>query len=354
MFLAFLGLVAALCVAGYFLRFPLTRVLVTRLVTENLNANLFNSVQDGLHVALCGAGSPLPDPKRVGPCVAVMAGTQLFIVDAGSGSSLNLRNMGMSPGDIDGILLTHFHSDHIDGLGEMLLQRWAAGGHVRPTPVYGPPGVEQVVAGFNQAYAQDSFYRVAHHGEQAMPLSGRGATAEGFRTPGAGVGVMVLEQGDLRVTAFTVDHKPVSPAVGYRFDYKDRSLVVSGDTSKSVNLEEFAAGVDLLVHEALSPSLLLLLNQAARDADRSNLAKITADIPTYHASPVEVAEVARDAGVQALLYYHIIPPLIVPTMEQMFLKGVSEIYGGFVVVGRDGTLVSLPTGLTVVDWKELL
>jgi ribonuclease Z len=173
--------------------------------------------------------------------------------------------MGMSPGDIDGILLTHFHSDHIDGLGEMLLQRWATGGHVRPTPVYGSTGVEQVVAGFNQAYAQDSFYRVAHHGEQTMPLSGRGATAEGFMTSGVDASVVVLEQGDLRVTAFTVDHQPVSLAVGYRFDYKDRSLVVSGDTSKSVNLEEFAAGVDLLVHEALSPSLLLLLNQAARE-----------------------------------------------------------------------------------------
>ena len=68
---------------------------------------------------------------------------------------------------------------------------------------------------------------------------------------------------------------------------------------------------------------------------------------------MEVAEVAGDASVQALLYHHIIPPLIVPTMEEMFLEGVSGIYGGFVVVGRDGTLVSLPAGLTVVDWKKL-
>ena len=92
-------------------------------------------------------------------------------------------------------------------------------------------------------------------------------------------------------------------------------MVVRGDTSKSLNLEEFSAGGDLLVHEASPPSLLLLLNQAARDAGRSNLEKTTADIPSCYASPVEVAEVARDAGVQALLYHQIIPPLIVPTME---------------------------------------
>lgn len=73
--LVFLGLVTVLYVSGYFWRFPLARGVVTRLVTEKLSANLFNSVPDGLHVALCGAGSPLPDPKRVGPCVEVIAGT---------------------------------------------------------------------------------------------------------------------------------------------------------------------------------------------------------------------------------------------------------------------------------------
>ena len=67
--------------------------------------------------------------------------------------------------------------------------------------------------------------------------------------------VVVLEQDGLRITAFRVDHAPVSPAVGYRFDWRGRSVVVSGDTRKSASLVANARGADLLVHEALQPAL---------------------------------------------------------------------------------------------------
>ena len=115
----------------------------------------------------------------------------------------------------------------------------------------------------------------------------------------------------------------------------------------------FAQGVDLLVHEALDPSLVLLLNRVYREAGRRNLSRITADIPAYHTSPIEAAEIARDAGVQALLFYHIIPPLLLPTMHEIFLEGVEEIFNGVVAVGQDGTLMSLPTGSVEVNQVEL-
>ena len=186
-----------------------------------------------------------------------------------------------------------------------------------------------------------------------MPLSGRGAKAQGFEIPAQGDGITVIDKQGLTITAFKVDHAPVTAAVGYRFDYKGRSLLISGDTAKSSNLTAFAQGVDLLVHEALDSSLVLLLNRVYREAGRRNLSRITADIPEYHTSPIEAAEIARDAGVQALLFYHIIPPLLLPTMHEIFLEGVEEIFNGVVVVGQDGTLMSLPTGSVEVNQVEL-
>ncbi len=134
----------------------------------------FNTLPDGLHAFLCGAGSPLPDPKRSGPCTAIVAGNQLFIIDAGSGSPRNLGPNGFPPGQINAVLLTHNHSDHIDSLGELNLLSWAQGQRKAPLKVYGPKGVERVVEGFNMAYKEDGGYRIEHHGEETIPPSGYG------------------------------------------------------------------------------------------------------------------------------------------------------------------------------------
>lgn len=158
----------------------------------------------------------------------------------------------------------------------------------------------------------------------------------------------------MKVTAFRVDHTPVDPAVGYRFDYGERSLVLSGDTIKSENLQRFAEGVDLLVHEALAPHLVAVLTRGAEAAGRKNIAKITRDILTYHASPVDAAEVARDAGVGFLLYYHIVPPLPLAPLENAFLEGVDAVYDGPLAVGRDGTTVHLPVSSDAIDVEQRL
>jgi ribonuclease Z len=227
--------------------------------------------------------------------------------------------------------------------------RWTGAANETPLPVYGPSGVEEVVAGFVRAYEQDTRYRVAHHGPETVPPSGAGMTAHAFPEPAPGEAPVVYEADGLRVTAFAVDHEPVSPAVGYRFEYGGRSALVSGDTSKSANLEAQAEGVDLLVHEALSARLVARMNAAAQTAGRANMAKITSDIPDYHATPVEAAEVAAVAGAGHLLYYHVVPPLILPGLDQVFLDGVDDAYGGGVTLGQDGTLISLPKGSDAIE-----
>lgn len=323
--------------------------LMERALARNLGADPLAGLPDGLHLLLCGAGGPLPDPLRSGPCAAVIAGRTLVVVDAGTGGARNLQRLGFAPGLAEAVFLTHFHSDHIDGLGELALLRWTGAAREAPLPVHGPAGVEEVVEGFARAYRQDAAYRVAHHGPGVVPPSGAGMTARPFPAPAPGEAPAVFESNGLRVTAFAVEHEPVRPAVGYRFDYGGRSLVISGDTKKSASVAAQARGVDLLVHEALAPQLVARMNAAATAAGRANLAKITADIPDYHTTPVEAALIAQQAGVRHLLFNHVVPPLPLPGLDVVFLEGVSAAFAGDFTLGRDGTWVSLPAGSDAVE-----
>ena len=319
----------------------------------NLNTDLRDELDDGLHVLLCGAGGPLPDPNRGGPCVAVIAGRQIVLVDAGSGAARSLPRYRIGPPRVERVLLTHFHSDHIDGLGELATLRWAGGSHRSPLPVHGATGVSRVTAGFNEAYALDARYRVAHHGEETTPSSGAGVVAYAFEAPPPGKGRVIHDREGLTITAFSVEHDPVVPAVGYRFDYGGRSAVVSGDTLKSASLTALAQGVDLLVHEALAAHMVAVMNEVATEQGRVGMAKITSDIPDYHATPVQAAEVAEAAGAKHLLFHHVVPPLPLSVLEGWWLEGVGDAYAGPVTLGRDGILVSLPANSDVIEVDEL-
>jgi len=329
-------------------------IIVERVMTANFSANLLSNIPDGLHVVLCGAGSPMPDPKRSGPCTAIIAGDQVYIIDSGSGSSINMNLARIPQGAINAVLLTHFHSDHIDGLGEILLQRWiAASGDAsrEPTPVYGPPGVETVVEGFNLAYSHDHAYRIEHHGADIIVPSGKGGIAIPFDLPVKGELKTLFEKNGVKVSAILVDHEPVHPAVGYRFDYKNRSIVISGDTKKSANLQALSQGVDVLVHEGLNFDMVNIMKKASEASKLPRMAKIAYDILDYHTSPVEAAEVARDADVGHLLFTHIVPPLPFKPLEEVWLKGVDSVYKKGVTLGKDGTMITLEANSDEIEVK---
>lgn len=332
--------ITVVLIGAYVFRGEIALALMQRVLERSMAADALAELPDGLHVGLCGAGAPMPSADRSGPCVAVVAGKRLIVIDAGTGGIRTLARMGMPVGKIERVLLTHYHSDHIDGLGEMLLQRWVNGAAEAPLPVHGPEGIERVVAGFNEAYALDQNYRVAHHGEDVVPPTGFGGTAMPFSL--ADGEAVVLDDGGLKITAFAVEHAPVEPSVGYRITYKGRTAVISGDTKASRAVEAQAAGADLLVHEALSPKLVGMIGEAAAKAGRKNLAKIMADILDYHTTPEEAAEIAARSKAKRLLLYHIVPPLPLSALEGPFLGRAREIYTGPLTVGRDGDFVSMP------------
>lgn len=334
---------------------PIGLMLVRRLVDQGMANQLVESLPDGLHAGLCGSGSPMPDRTRSGPCVMVIAGQRVFLVDVGDGGPRTLALMGVQPARVDGVLITHFHSDHIGGLGELMLQRWATGSHTDQTPVYGPQGVESVVEGFNLAYGLDKGYRIAHHGEATVPPSGAGGIAHPFSiVPGSDQSVTVLTDGELTITAIPVNHAPIFPAVGYRFDYKGRSLVISGDTAASPVLAKAAAGADVLFHEGLQVTMVAEMHQAAERNHRAPMAKITQDIPSYHTTPEQAAGIAAQAGVKQLVFYHMIPPLPVSYLNGAFLGDAHRAYAGPITVSRDGLLISLPARSDLITQRDLL
>jgi ribonuclease Z len=152
---ALIVLAAAAGGIGYFLRGEVGEAMYARAVSQNVGRNAVEALPGGLHVALCGTGSPLPDPVRMGPCTAVIAGKRLFIVDIGSGAARNFGPMGLPTGSIEAVLLTHFHSDHIDGLGELMMLRrawmpwWRASMRPMPSteiiasPITGPTSIRR-------------------------------------------------------------------------------------------------------------------------------------------------------------------------------------------------------------------
>lgn len=327
-------------------------VIFQRAAQEAPGRDLMIGLEDGLHLGLCGTGSPMPNPRRAGPCNVVVAGRQVFVVDMGENGNRNLNLMGINAADVDGLLLTHFHSDHIDGIGPLMLFHWTRGSSAAPLPIHGPAGVEKVVAGFNAAYALDNAYRVAHHGEAVVPRSGGGATARPFAMTG-NIAV-VLQDGGLTVTAFTVDHDPISPAVGYRFDYKGRAVCISGDTAKSANLIAACRGVDVIVHDALQPRMVKDIEAAFAAEGNASTAKIFADIQDYHASPEQAAESAQAAGARMLVLSHLVPPLPLAYLYPAFLGDAHARFDGPIVVGEDGMLFSLPPQSDAIERRSLL
>lgn len=324
-----------------------------RAVDQNAGIDQSAALGDGLHAYMCGTGSPMPDADRAGPCIAVLAGTQAFVFDSGSGSIRKLQRMGFAMERIEGLFLTHLHSDHIDGLGELMLQAWIAGGRSQPLPIYGPPGTDQVVDGFNQAYQIDSGYRQAHHGPVIANPAGYGGEAIESPLPEAAISQVAYNQAGVKITVFRVDHAPISPAFGYRVDYKGRAIVISGDTVYSADLVRTAKGADVLFHDALSMEMVAALGKKLGTRGRANQAQIMSDIQNYHASPADAARAAKAAGVQALVLYHLVPPLPVTLVEPMFLGDAPRQFSGTLKIAQDGMIVSLPAASKAINFKQV-
>jgi ribonuclease Z len=246
----------------------------------------------------------------------VSLGTERFLIDAGTGVGLQMARHGVRALDWPPVLLTHSHSDHTIDLGHLLITRWIAGAST-PFEVWGPAGTKRQME-LLLAYLDWDIRIRCHHSHDRQPPEVRVTEFQEGQ---------ILDVGGVRVSAFEVDHAPVKPAFGFRFEARDQKVVVSGDTRPCENLVRWSHGVDCLIHECCD---LTHTTWAPGCGWPSKDAKV-ADLSSYHTNPDQVGHVAKDAAVKSLVLTHLMPG----SDPADIAARVRRTYAGSVTVGED-------------------
>lgn len=298
---------------------------------------------NGMRVVVCGSASPLgSDPERAQACIAVVTPEHFLLFDTGARSPLRIAQARLPMARITGVFLTHYHSDHIAALPDVNLTSWVQGRKSRLN-VFGPPGVQTVIDGFNTAYQLDRGYRTAHHGSELLAPDRGAMQAHTFRP-----GEVVWQDDLLTVTSFVVEHPPITPAVGYRVDYRGRSVVISGDSNAADALFTAASNADLLFHDALSRTLLDPMIDIATQLNVPVMPIIMKDVIDYHADATSLPTRASEAGVKQLVLYHMVPVPANALAARMFLRNLP----GDIILARDLQTFDLPPDSTDILISE--
>lgn len=308
------------------------------MVRDRTDQSLLRS-GSGVRVILCGTGSPQVNATRGQACTLVAAGGRLFLFDAGENALRNLEASHVPVEALSQVFVTHWHSDHFNGLGALINHSWING---RQTPllVYGPPGVEPVVEGLAMAYGADATYRSAH----ALPTTSRQlAFAEPRRVEIAESeeSVRVYDQAGVTIDAYRVDHRPVEPAYGYVLRYQGRKLFISGDTRVSERYLEAMRDADLVVHEAINTQLIHQGADALTRTGQRERGEQALRVLDYHADTLELARLAQRAGVRHLVLTHLIPAPDNVIARRLFVSGMADEYSGEITLGEDALDLSL-------------
>jgi ribonuclease BN (tRNA processing enzyme) len=276
----------------------------------------------GTKLILLGTGGG-PRPRRAssGSAQVIVSDGAAYVIDCGDGVARQMVFAGVPLPSLRHIFITHQHSDHTADYGNLILLAWTAGLSSR-VDTWGPPPLARMTQLFFEMHASDIDVRVANEGRPApAPL----VSVHELREGGA-----VVSDGSVKVTAALVDHPPVVPAFAYRFDARDRSIVISGDTAPSPNLAKLAAGADVLVHSVMYPAAIDRL--VARVL---NAAALKASILAHQTSAEDAGRVAQQAGVKTLVLSHFVPPDDPEVTEAMWRDAASRHFRGTVIVGRD-------------------
>ena len=287
-----------------------------------------------LEVVLLGTGSPMPSPNRWGPSQIITDGETNILVDCGWGATRRLFSTwgtALRPNTVHTLFFTHLHSDHISDIVDLLVMRWT-GGVRQPLTVYGPSGTQDVIDGARLVLKADQGFRLAHHGDKLWD----GGTECVVQEITAGIEpAEAATIGGIRVKVFEVEHRPVFPAFGFRFEADGKSIVISGDTNPCPGLLNGSRDADILVCDSMHIPMMQQMEARLREVNPVS-AELLVDAHDYHAHVGDVAKLAQEAGVKHLVLSHILPPIADEgPMVDMFTAGLDSVFKGKITVGKD-------------------
>jgi len=275
---------------------------------------------DSASVIILGSGTPIPDPDASGPALAIVAGDQAYLFDAGAGvvrradeaaHRYHLRAL-VAP-NLTRLFLTHLHSDHTLGYADVILTPWVVGRR-EPLEVYGPKGTAAMTEHLKAAYHDD--IEVRTHGLEHLPLEGLDVNVHEIS---AGP---IYHDSHISVRAIPVLHGSWPQAFGYAIDAGGRTIVISGDTAPCHAIEEACRGCDVLVHEVYSAVRFAQMPPGAQKYHSS-----------FHTSTTELAAIASRSKPKLLVLYHQL--YFGPKEEVDLEKEIRQGYSGKVVSSRD-------------------
>ena len=289
-----------------------------------------------MKITLLGTGCPVAHPRRGGAATLVETAGARVLVDCGSMVTQRLIEAGCRGAELDALLVSHLHSDHLVDFYQLVVSSWHQG-RASPWVVHCPETVAPVIEATMAAWHDERALRIAF--EQRPSASGLEVTCETL-APGRRITI-----GDLEIEPVLVDHGPVAPAYGFVFRSGGKTAVLSGDTGVCEALIAAGRGAGLLVHE------VYLHHEMAPVPGRRSAATIAATA-SYHTLSGEVGEVARRMGAGALALTHFVPPEF---DRAALLAEVAESYDGPVFIGEDLMSFDLASGdVTLGDFRARL
>ena len=283
----------------------------------------FGQQKKPTRVVLLGTkgGPSVGKSGRSNPSTLILINDVPYLVDCGYGTSRQLISAGVALNRLRHVFVTHHHSDHNLELGALLYNSWITGQPSR-VDLYGPTGLKDMTRDFFNYLKFDIDTRIADEGR---PDPRSLVTAHEFEKAG-----VVLTNDDVKVSTCMVPHPPITQAYAYRFDARDRSVVISGDTAYSPQLAEFAKDADVLIHEVMYlPALETLLKRLP------NATRLREHLLASHTLPEDVGKVAAQAKVKTLVLSHFVPGDDPSITDEQWSEGARKHFKGRIVVGKD-------------------